>query len=422
MNEVKPVIVYLHRYPPEIEAQQWPALVSFAAALAPRYDLVYCCMGPHDGVRNQSIRRNMRVIELPFTIDQANGWDKWLKTGRWYCHLSSLVSCIRDVGAAAVVCKEMLPFIPGRIAKLGIPTIIETGDWWWTILLGDTATGRWLAERLEAWEVSGWNRPHVRAVVVTNADGRMLEGKGLPEDKIVRVNNPQNTINFRPLDPRPTKSALGLQEEHMHVAVFGIIRAGKGYDQLLDWWKTAVTRHPNWRLVIIGGAGGEAWCRREIARRGLESHVLMTGWLATKDEVNRWLNAMDALLALRRNSPDNQGIIPSAVPNGLTTGRPLVATGLPGIAEIVRDGIDGYLFKPDDCESFIGAIERAVSDPAIAARVGRSGMARAADRFDPRRAADAYVSLIDTLTGYSAASISRIALVDAGAGTDISQT
>lgn len=414
VHDEKPVVVYLHRYPPEIEAQQWPALVSLADALAPRYELVYCCMGPSDGVRNETIRRKMRVIELPFTVDQASGRDKWLKTWRWYRHLGRLVSCIREVGAAAVICKEMLPFIPGRIAKLGIPTIIETGDWWWTILLGGTLPGRWLAERLEAWEVRGWNRPHVRAVVVTNADGRMLEGRGLPKDRIVRVNNPRNTINFGPLDPRPSKAELGLREEHTHVAVFGIIRQGKGYDQLLDWWKIAVARHPDWRLVIIGGAGGETWCQREIAKRELESHVLMTGWLATKDDLNRWLNAMDVLLALRRNSADNQGIIPSAVPTGLTTGRPLVATGLPGIAEIIRDGIDGFLFKPDDRESFIGAIERAVSDPALAARVGLSGMARAAERFDPRRAADTYVSLIDAITGHCAAAPSQGTAVDPG--------
>jgi len=155
--------------------------------------------------------------------------------------------------------------------------------------------------------------------------------------------------------------------------------------------------------VIIGGAGGEAWCRREIARRGLEAFVHMTGWLPTKEEVNCWLNAMDVLLAHRRNSPDNQGIIPSSLYNGLSTGRPVVATALPGIAEVVRDGVDGFLFTPDDCDSFIAAIERVLSDPAAAVRIGRSGLERAADCFDPIQTARSHAALIDALAGKSGA-------------------
>lgn len=397
MNQPKPVVVYLHRYPPETEALQWPGLRALAEVLAPAYDLVYCCMGPPAELRDAGIRRHMRVIELPFSVDQSDGTDKWLKTLRWYWCMRRLLARIKAMMPALIICKETLPLIPGCVAAMGIPTIIETSDWWWSILLGGTAPGRWLANRLEASEVRSWNQPHVRATVSTHAEARLLEGRGLAIDKIVVINAPQNPSIFRPLDPRPTKAELGLDERHKHVAVFGIIRGGKGYDQLLDWWKIAVARHPDWRLVIIGGAGGESWCRREIAKRRLEPFVHMTGWLSTKEEVNKWLNAMDALLAHRRNSPDNQGIIPSALYNGLSTGRPVVATGLPGMAEIVRDGVDGFLFQPDDCNSFIATLERALEDSETSARIGWAGMARASSCFDPRRAADEHLALIHQL-------------------------
>lgn len=403
VNHPKPVVVYLHRYPPEIESVQWPAFQALAEALAPTHDLVYCCMGPGAGLRDPELRRMMRVIELPFTVDQADGRDKWIKTLRWYRRLPSMLARIRDLRPAVILCKETLPCIPGRVAALGIPTIIATSDWWWSILMGGTAPGRWLADRLEAIEVRSWNKPHVRATVSTRAEARLLERRGMATDKIVVINAAQNPSIFRPLHPRPTKAELGLDERSTHVALFGIIRAGKGYDQLLDWWQIAVDRHPDWRLVIIGGAGGEAWCRREIVKRGLEPFVHMTGWLPTKEEVNKWLNAMDALLAHRRNSPDNQGIIPSALFNGLSTGRPVVASGLPGMAEIVRDGVDGFLFTPDDCKSFVAAIERAVADPVASTRVGGSGLARAAERFDPLRAARDHVALIDMLSQKSTA-------------------
>ncbi len=397
MSKAKPVIVYLHRYPPEIEAYQWPALRELTEVLAADHELIYASMGPAGGKRDAELRQNMRLIELPFTVDQANGRDKWRKTRLWYRHLDSLLQQICALAPALIICKETLPLIPGRVVKLGIPTIIATSDWWWSILLGHWGWGRRLSGWLEKREVRSWNRPHVKATVSTEAEKRLLAAKGMNESRIVVINAPQNPGIFRPLDPAPRKTELGLDENPKHFAIFGIIRGGKGYDQLLDWWKSAVAKHPDWRLVIIGGAGGEAWCRKEIAKRGLEGAALMTGWLPTKSDVNRWLNAMDAVLVHRRNSPDNQGIIPSALYNGLSTGRPVVASGLPGIAEIVRDGVDGFLFTPDDSASFVATLERVVADPAAAAQVGLAGRQRAADCFNPRHAARLHRELIDRM-------------------------
>jgi len=337
-------------------------------------------------------------LELPFSVNQASGWDKWLKTLLWYIHIGQIIRKIKRLKPALIICKETLPFIPGWIVRLGIPTIIETSDWWWSILLGQTGWGRILANRMEAYEVHQWNRRYVCATVSTNAEGRLLAARGMAEANIEVINASQNLRVFQPLHPPPTRKSLGLSDDLKYFAIFGIIRGGKGYDQLLDWWLTATRRHNDWRLVIIGGAGGERWCRHQLKKRGLQSTTHMTGWLATQEEVNRWLNAMDAVLVHRRNSTDNQGIMPSALFNGLYTGRPVVATGLQGIAEIVKDGHDGFLFTPDDESSFISALERAVADPETAARVGKAGLARAIECFNPQTAAKAHLLLIDKMT------------------------
>lgn len=395
MDKTKLSVVYLHRYPPEIEALQWPALREFAAVLAPDYELMYLCMGPAGGKRDPELRAMMRVEELPWTVDQSDGRDKLRKTFCWYKSMGRLIRRIRELQPAAVICKETLPLIPGRVAAMGFPTIITTADWWWSIFFGDIWLGRRFADWMEAQEVQSWNRPNVCATVSTHAEGRLLAAKGMALDRISVVPAPQNPSVFRPLSPRPEKAELGLDPAMKHFAICGIIRKGKGYDQLLDWWKLALGRHPNWRLVIIGGAGGEEWCRREIAKRGLQDAVIMTGWLPTKQDVNRWLNAMDGVLAHRRNSSDNQGAVPSAFFNGMSTGRPVAASGLPGLAEILRDGIDGFLYRPDDGDSFISTLERIVADPAAADAIGSAGARRAAECFDPKVAAAGIRALVD---------------------------
>jgi glycosyltransferase involved in cell wall biosynthesis len=403
----KPIVVYLHRYPPEIETLQWPGLRALADVLAPDYELVYFCLETAAGQPDDGLRQKMRVIALPRGVDQANGRDKWLKTLYWYLCLGRTLRRIRALEPAVILCKEALPFIPERVARMGIPTIIGTADWWWSILLGHQRWGKRFADWIEARETRRWNRPNVRITTCTQSAKNLLAAKGVDRERITVINEPQNPDVFCPLTPAPRKAELGLDEACMHFAIFGIIRGGKGYDQLLDWWRTAVAKHPNWRLVIIGGAGGEDWCRREIAARGLTAVVHMTGWLATKQDVNRWLNAMDAVVVQRRNSPDNQGIVPSALYNGLSTGRPVVATGLPGIAEIVRDGVDGFLFTPDDEAAFLAALERVVADPAAAAHIGRAGHARAAECFNPQNAASSLRRLIDALVSPPLPDIAR---------------
>ena len=403
----KPVLAYLHRYPPEIEVLQWPAFRPLAEQAAKEFELVYVSMGPAGGKRDGELRRWMRVEELPVTVDQADGRDKLRKTLWWYGHLGGTLKRLRSLNPAAVICKEILPFIPGRVVGTGIPTLITVCDWWWTIFWGHAAWGRRLAAGLERMEVRGWNRPSTQVAVNTQTERGLVVGKGMDPSRVHVIDAPLNAGLFRPLDPRPTKAELGLEAERRHFAVFGIIRQGKGYEQLLDWWRAAVARHPDWQLVIIGGAGGEAWCRQEIAKRGLERGVRMTGWLPTKEEVNRWLNAMDALIMVRRNTMETRGAIPSALSNGLSTGRPVVATGLPGIAEIVADGEQGYLFRPDDGGSFLEALERAVADPARAEEVGRAGREQAARRFDSARVAREHLDVIRRMTGAGGAGEDR---------------
>ena len=75
-------------------------------------------------------------------------------------------------------------------------------------------------------------------------------------------------------------------------------------------------------------------------------------------------------------------------------GVPVIAPGRGGPIDLVNDGVDGFLFTPDDEASFIGALERVVADPAAAARIGRAGLARGEECFDPRRAVETYRKLI----------------------------
>ena len=57
---------------------------------------------------------------------------------------------------------------------------------------------------------------------------------------------------------------------------------------------------------------------------------------------------------------------------------------------------------PPEAAAFIGALERVVADPVAAARIGRAGLARGEECFDPRRAVETYRKLIAGLAALPA--------------------
>lgn len=395
--KARPLIIYLHRYPPEHEAVQFSGMRVFLDRLLEKFDVLYVSLR---GVKppDQALRSGLRFLEIPLVINPASGLSKLAKTILFYTIMPWLLRQMRRLEPDFIICKEPLPFIPLMAARLGIPFMIASvSDFWWRILLGGSRFGQKVALCLERFEIRRWNRAGACVVANTRAEASLIEKRGMDPARVILINTTSPVELYFPCEAQAERAQLKLAANAFVVAIHGTIRPGKGYGQLLQWWQALSQAHPDWCLLIIGGAGGEAWCRRSIRHLKLERQVYMTGWLPSQVEVNRWLNAADCLLVIRRNSDDNQGIIPSALYHSLATGKPTVATGLAGISEIVRQGVDGYLFEPDNFASFRAVLEQVAAHPEEAARVGRSGMQREKECFDPVMAAVKNVELIERM-------------------------
>lgn len=395
-KESKPVIAYVHRYPPEHEAVQFFSLRGFLDLLLEKFNVVYISMR---GVKpiDADLRRGLRLIEVPLTVNPTSGLSKYVKTVLYYaCFIPCVLRPLRRLQPDFIICKEPLPFIPWLVSWLNIPFMVASiSDFWLSIFLGGSRLGRWLSAMLDHFEIKRWARSGAVVVANTRAEAAFIASRGMKPANIFTVRASYPSGLFFPCDASAERRQLQFSDEDWVVATHGTIRPGKGYRQLLKWWQLIIRKHPRWHMLIIGGAGGENWCRRTIRRLGLKANTHMTGWLPTHLEVNRYLNAADCLLAVRRNSEDNMCLITSALIHNLATGKPTVATGLPGIAEIIRHGVDGYLFQPDDFESFQATLEYVADHPAEAQSVGRQGMIRERECFDPKDADAETVRIIE---------------------------
>jgi glycosyltransferase involved in cell wall biosynthesis len=112
-----------------------------------------------------------------------------------------------------------------------------------------------------------------------------------------------------------------------------------------------------------------------IARHGLQGHVRITGPI-TNAQVREELRQARALVM----ASFAEGL-PVVVMEALAIGRPVLSTHITGVPELVRDGVEGWLFEAGSVEAIVGAMRACLAAPAdTLARMGQAGRSRALAR------------------------------------------
>ena len=143
------------------------------------------------------------------------------------------------------------------------------------------------------------------------------------------------------------------------------------------------------RLTLIGDGPERAAIEREIAASNLGGHVDLAGWRG-EGEVRAALCAARCFVL-----PSSAEGLPVAIMEALALGRPVIATRVAGIPELVEDGVSGWLVPVDDEEALADAIEQAfTATPSRLADMGAAGRRRVLVRHDARRSAAAVLELI----------------------------
>lgn len=150
---------------------------------------------------------------------------------------------------------------------------------------------------------------------------------------------------------------------------------------------TALASLPHVAAVVIGD-GDAAPLEAHAAALGVSSRVHVLGYRA---DASRYLPLADALVLPSLNEG-----LPIAVLEALRAGVPVVGSAIPEIAEVVDEGVTGFLFPSGDAVALAAALRRSV-EPAT--REGMRGHAQAAcaSRYDLGRMTAAYERLYQPL-------------------------
>ncbi|KAF1707362.1 glycosyltransferase [Pseudoxanthomonas sacheonensis] len=218
-----------------------------------------------------------------------------------------------------------------------------------------------------------------RLLVVSEDLGRVAaENYGADPARIRTIPNGCDASLFHPADRAASRTLLGIAADAEVVTYVGRLVPEKGLRELLDACRTLAAARPRLRLVLVG----EGPMREEIATRLAADPSLQVTLAGAQPpaEVARWMAASD-LVTLPSYSEGHPNVLVEA----LACGRPVVATPVGGIPEVV-DADSGILVPARDAGALAAglaqALDRHWDESALARKFSRDWRQVAEDTLE----------------------------------------
>jgi glycosyltransferase involved in cell wall biosynthesis len=223
-------------------------------------------------------------------------------------------------------------------------------------------------------------------ICASDAIRTMLVGDGVPAVAAVTVHEGIDIGRAEGAEPAKLREELWLPHNAPIVGNVAALVPHKGQKHLVEAAALVVRDVPDARVVIAGEGELRASLERQIRERDLEKHVFLAGF---RPDVLAVHKAFDIFVM----SSVTEGLGTSLL-DAMACGKPVVATRVGGIPEVVVDGETGILVAPRDHEGMARAIATLLENEPLRRRMGEAGLARARARFSSER------MVLDTLRVY----------------------
>ena len=174
-------------------------------------------------------------------------------------------------------------------------------------------------------------------------------------------------------DGTAVRRRYGLGEAPVVVCVSRLV-ARKGQDVLVSAWPQVLARHPDARLLLVGGGPAETSLRRAIAAHGLGRSVVLAGPVAPENLPGHYaagdVFAMPCRTRLAGLDVEGLGMV---FLEAAACGRPVVAGTSGGAPETVLEGVTGHVVDPRSPTALARVLAGLLDDPERGRAMGKAG-------------------------------------------------
>jgi glycosyltransferase involved in cell wall biosynthesis len=213
----------------------------------------------------------------------------------------------------------------------------------------------------------------------------------IPKRRIIRIWNGLPVQEYPEGDGQDVRDLLGMDSDRIVVGcacranrVKGVHHLLRAFDVAMKDWPAGSSRPA---LVYIGD--GPQLANLEALRNSLDTRedIFLTGY---RPEASTLLAGVDLCVV-----PSLwQDAFPLSVMEAMSLGKPVIASKVGGIPEMIDDGVTGVLVAPGDERGLAASISRLLGDSFLCERLGRSARQRVVERFAPETQIAQLVSVV----------------------------
>ncbi len=215
----------------------------------------------------------------------------------------------------------------------------------------------------------GWINLHAlrrcsRVVALSRFYEDMLLSKGVAREKLERIPSGVD-VQRMPLIPPPSGPFT--------VGIMGRLSSEKNHAMFLRAARAVLDAGARASFIIAGDGPERAAIEAQIAALNLSPHVTLAGFMSREDFLS--LAHVSALCSQIEN-------LPYTALEAMAAGRPVVATNVGGLPDLVDEGVSGYLVPLDDASAMADRFMRLAADSALREKMGAMGRYKLESEFE----------------------------------------
>lgn len=278
--------------------------------------------------------------------------------------------------------------------RFGLPLVYEVRAFWEDAAVdqGTSSEGGLRYKLTRGLENFVFKRA-ARVTTICEGLKRDIEARGLCKAPITVIPNAVEYERFSKEMPRD--DALAAQYGFVAGNTLGFIGSFydyEGLDLMIQAMPKLLEHNPDIKLLLVGGGMQDQALRLQAEQLGLQHAVIFTGKVPFA-EVERYYSVIDILVYPRKSLRLTELVTPLKPLEAMAQRKVFVASDVGGHHELVEDGVTGVLFKADNVDALVEAINGLISRPDLQQTLRENGLSFVRDERNWKNSVANYVDV-----------------------------